>query len=86
MKKKLIQKKAQTAIEYMLLLGVIVAIVLIGFKTYLPRTQDAANIYFNRVSVGILGEPNPCGDGLCCAPFETPEKCPVDCPGPGGCP
>ena len=72
------KRDGQTAIEYMLLFGTVVAVVLIGFRTYVPQMQDAANLYFNRASVGVLGEPNPCGDGVCGA-GETSENCPVDC-------
>jgi len=78
--------KAQTAVEYMLLLAAVVSIVLIGFKTYLPSFQLTSNYYFNQVGIGVLGEPNKCGDGDCDPglvpgfPFENCEKCPVDCP------
>lgn len=74
-------KNAQTAIEYMLLLGVVVALVLIGFKVSLPQTRASANIFFNRAAIGIMGKPNPCGDCLCDPDFEDFEKCPVDCSG-----
>ncbi len=74
----------QTAIEYMLLLGVVVAAVLIGLRVSLPRTRVSAERYFNRTVIGILGAPNPCGDGYCCNPFEDNEKCPPDCDGVGG--
>jgi len=80
MRKYLIElnKKAQTAVEYMLLLAAVVSIVLIGFKSYLPSFQGTSNYYFNQVGIGILGMPNRCGDGSC-ASFESCEKCPVDC-------
>jgi Flp pilus assembly pilin Flp len=51
--------QGQTAIEYMLLLAIVVAIVLIGFKKSLPRVHNAANLYFDRVAVGIMGDPPP---------------------------
>ena len=75
------EKKAQTAIEYMLLLAVVVSIVLIGFTTYLPEINEASNMYYNRVVPGILGEPPRCGDGICDS-FEIRDggsRCPVDC-------
>lgn len=80
--------QGQTAIEYMILLGVVVALVLIAFKTQLPRMEASANIYFNRAMLGIIGDPNPCGDGFCCSPFEDSDRCPPDCDGSGvsGCP
>ena len=82
MKKLRLDRRAQTAIEYMLLLGVVVALVLISLKTYLPRMRTSANTYFNRTAIGILGKPNPCGDGYCDPNFEDSAKCCVDC---GGC-
>ena len=70
----------QTAVEYMLLLGAVVAIVLVGFNTYLPSLQTTSNYYFNQVGIGILGEPNRCGDGICAGGhIEDSEKCPADC-------
>ena len=72
---------AQTAIEYMLLLGVVAAIVLIGMRTLLPRAGAASNVYFNSVAVGIMGKPNLCGNGNP-DPFETLNNCCID---KGGC-
>jgi len=72
--------KAQTAVEYMLLLAAVVSIVLVGFKSYLPTFQLTSNYYFNQVGIGVFDTPNKCGDGVCAGPpIETPEKCPVDC-------
>jgi hypothetical protein len=59
------KKSAQTAVEYMLLLAAVVAIVLIGFKYYLPEFTQTSNMYFNRVAEGIMGEPPLCGNGCC---------------------
>ncbi len=56
---KFFQKKAQTAIEYMLLLAVVVSVVLVGLKPYLRRVEGAGNIYFNRTVRGIMGPPSP---------------------------
>jgi len=69
----------------MLLLAAVVGIVLVGFKIYLPSINESTNVYFNRVAVGIYGEPNRCGDGVCNAPFETGINCCVDCPLGGSC-
>lgn len=75
-----LNRKAQTAVEYMLLLGAVVSIVLIGFKVYLPSLQETSNYYFNQVGIGVLGEPSKCGDGFCNGPIiENSEKCPSDC-------
>ena len=74
------EKKAQTAIEYMILLGAVVAIALVGIRTFLPSFQESANLYFNRASYGIMGDPPRCGDGVCRPmPFESCQKCPDDC-------
>jgi len=69
--------RAQTAVEYMLLLGAVVGIVLVGLKLYLPRINETSNVYFNRAAYGIYGEPNRCGDGNI-GRFETRENCCVD--------
>ncbi len=52
-------KKGQTAIEYMLLLAVVVAIVITAVPWFFPVTQNAASVYYNRVGLGIVGEPPP---------------------------
>src|SRR3989338_11047310 len=72
-------RRGQTASEDMIRLGVVGALVMIAFKTQLPRTRVSANGYFNRATLGIIGDPNPCGDGFCCPPFEDLDRCPPDC-------
>lgn len=47
----------QTAIEYMLLLAAVVALVLIGLRLYMSRFFTAADIYYNRAAKGIYGDP-----------------------------
>lgn len=80
-------QSGQTAVEYMLLLAVVTAIILIAFKTLLPRAHDASNLFYNRTTVGILGKPNPCGDGFCDPTFEEgTNKCCIDCSDPLSCP
>jgi Flp pilus assembly pilin Flp len=81
--------KGQTAIEYMLILSAVSAIVLVGFRTYLTTVNKSSKLYFNRAATGVMGKPNPCGDGVCCCENcspcdgeETPENCCIDC---GGC-
>jgi len=54
-----ITQKAQSIIEYLLLLGVIVAITLIGFKKYFPRIQKAKNVYFNKIGHDLVGKEPP---------------------------
>lgn len=72
------ERKAQIAIEYLILLTTVVAIVLIGFKTYLPGFEETANVYYNRVVPGILGDPPKCGDGNC-EGAERCHSCSIDC-------
>ncbi len=78
--------KGQTAIEYMLLLATVVAIVLLALPTYIPRVSNAANIYFVGAANAMLDVGPSCGDGFCdnthVPPFETNERCCDDC---GGC-
>jgi len=71
--------KAQAAIEYMLLLAVVVAIVIVGFKTFLPKGRTSSELFFNRVTVGILGDPPSCGDGTGCSGFKNCHNCPSEC-------
>jgi len=51
---------AQAALEYMLLLAVTVAVVLVGMQNYLPRTERAAELFFNETANVIFGR-NPVG-------------------------
>lgn len=76
-------RKAQSAVEFMLLLAVVVSIVLIGFRTFLQRTHDASGVFFNNISTGVMGKPSACGDGVCDPYFEiNQDRCCTDC---GGC-
>ena len=82
MNKKRVFSSGQTAVEYILLLGAIVAIVLIGFNRYLPDTLSYSNLYFNRASLGIMGKPPPCNHDYICNDtdgHETIFNCPSDC-------
>ena len=48
----------QTAIEYMLLLTICALIVFAAFKTFFGpsgRVRNATEIYFNKVSNGVMG-------------------------------
>ena len=73
------KNEGQTALEYMLLLMAVVALVLIGFKTIVPKSLQYSNLYFNRVSYGILGNVSSCGDGVCNRPYESDSSCCMDC-------
>ena len=61
----------------MLLLAVVVSVVMISFKTQLPRVYNAANLYFDKASEGIAGERLRCGNGVHDL-YEDCESCPVD--------
>ena len=50
-----IHQRGQSAVEYLLLLGVVVFIVLVGFNTYMPRTQTQANLFFKDATRRIYG-------------------------------
>ena len=52
-------KKAQTAIEYLLLLAVVVVIVFIALKDLLPMIGVSSNYYFNKAASAIMGDPPP---------------------------
>ena len=58
--KRIPPNNGQQALEYVLLLAIVVAIVLFGFKKHVPATRDSAELYYNKVAVGILGEPPAC--------------------------
>ncbi len=49
--------RAQTAIEYMLLLLIVTLVVLSGIKNLLPRTQKASEIFYNNATIAIYGKP-----------------------------
>jgi Flp pilus assembly pilin Flp len=49
--------KGQTAVEYMLLLGVVTAIVLGGFKYFIPKVNKSSELYYNEAARAILGTP-----------------------------
>ena len=87
--------KAQTAIEVLFLYAVVVAIVLVGYHTYLPRVKNASEAYFTNSVNTIVGKANSCGDGVCahicdssgCRALEDARTCCVDClsDGTNGC-
>jgi len=49
-------KEAQSMIEYVLLLGATVVVVLLAFKSLLPNVRNSSNIYYNKVAVGVMGD------------------------------
>jgi Flp pilus assembly pilin Flp len=78
MNQTILGERGQAAIEYMLLLALVVAVVFIAVVRFLPRTYNATNGYITNTALGILGEPNRCGNGLCDR-FENNSNCPPDC-------
>lgn len=54
--------EAQTAIEYLLLFAIVAVVVFVAFRTLLPRGHEIAGNYYNKVAVGIMGEPPPSPD------------------------
>ena len=53
------EKKAQTTIEYLLLLSIVAIVVLIAFQIQLSRVNTMAVNYYNKVAAGIMGPPPP---------------------------
>ena len=57
---------AQTALEYLLLLGIVAAAVLAAFRYLLPQVRDSSAGYYNNVARVIRGEnPGPIDGGWC---------------------
>jgi hypothetical protein len=54
-------RPGQSAIEYLLLLALVAVIVLVGFNTFVPKTQEYSLQYFNAVSRGVMGDPLSAG-------------------------
>ncbi|MBF0385996.1 MAG: class III signal peptide-containing protein, partial [Candidatus Omnitrophica bacterium] len=55
-----IKRKAQAAVEYLLLLAVVVSVVMIGMKRYFPRAHTYTETYYNYSAMGVMGQLNPC--------------------------
>ena len=53
---KFFQKKAQTAIEYLLLLALVAVVVIISFSNLLPRVKDSSGQYFVKATESIMGQ------------------------------
>jgi len=81
---KFMEQKAQTAIEYMLLLTICALIVFASFKTFFEpdgRVGNGLDLYFNKVSNSLMGPapslpalpppPDPCGS----CPDSDSEYC-----------
>lgn len=48
--------KAQTAIEYLVLLGVVTAVVLVMFKKSIPAVVIDAEEYYNKTAIALYGD------------------------------
>ncbi|MFA5262016.1 MAG: hypothetical protein WC450_12400 [Candidatus Omnitrophota bacterium] len=53
------RKRAQTAIEYLLVLGVVTAICLVGFRLYVPLAREDVNRYYLSLLRGVYGNQPP---------------------------
>ena len=76
---KILNKNGQNAIEYLLLLALVVGIVLVAFRKHMPTIYSSANVYFNSATNAIVGGAPRCGDGVCDAPYEIDSECSADC-------
>lgn len=52
-----LNEKAMPTMEYLILLGMVVAAVLVGLQTaYLPPAREDANAYFKKAAIDIMGD------------------------------
>ena len=49
----------QAALEYMLLMAVVVAIIILALVNQLERLDGSTSFFYNQAATGILGEPPP---------------------------
>jgi len=50
-------RNAQSTVEYLILLGAVTAVILVGFNRFILRSQEQANIFFNKAAGDIMGDP-----------------------------
>ena len=68
-------RRAQTIIEYLLVLGVTTAIALVAFRNLVPTQRVTAEGYFNHVVIGLYGDPpNASGISPPGPPAVSPTK------------
>ena len=48
--------RGQSAIEYLVLLGVVTAVALVGFKTFLPKSRSLMEEFYNVTAKGVVGD------------------------------
>ncbi len=70
-------RSGQTALEYMILFGIVAAAVLYSFKNLLPQVQNSSEGYYNSVTRVIMGDkPEPINGNWCdwspCVPAVPP--------------
>jgi cysteine-rich repeat protein len=89
---QLSRRKAQAALEYILLLTVAAVVVFIGLKpagspSLLNRAQKATEGYYNTVTGVIMGDnPQPIDGGLCAPKPDGQRECACPAPAFGGKP
>jgi len=49
-------RRAQSAIEYLLLLGIATAVALYSFRILMPRMHEQADVVFNEAMVNLMDE------------------------------
>ncbi len=80
-------KTGQTALEYLLLFGIVAAAVLAAFRYLLPQARDSSEGYYNSVTRVIMGDkPDPINGGWCdwsvCGPGISQQFRTCQCPAP----
>ncbi len=65
--------RGQTALEYLLLVSIVCAVVMVSFKFLLPKVHDSTQGYYNKVTRVIMNEDPPGIDGGWC---PVDEQCP----------
>lgn len=48
-------RRSQIAVEYIILLGVVTSVILVGFNSFLYSTQERTNLIVNQALKGIMG-------------------------------
>lgn len=49
-------RPAQSTVEYLLLLGLMVVVLVVGFRELVPRTRDQLNVIYLNTMRNIVGE------------------------------
>jgi len=51
------RRRAQTAIEYLIVLGVTTSIALVGFRYFVPKARDKGEGFYNQAVINLFGPP-----------------------------